>query len=139
MHFERMNILKITVDEQPKIFHLAFNNKDKWMNAAGHKITVGNYEFSATPMGAYVNVSEVTSGNRFITVDLNPIDHLTTATKEGTIEFYYEIGKKIRRILLKQTNFDSIVAKARKAAIEKFGEMPPFEDFDEELIFERMK
>lgn len=129
--------MKTTVNEQLQKFWLAF--PEGWIEAGGHEIKVGKYRFSAVPVTSKnklieVNVSEVTSGMRVMTVPVDPLTMLFLGTKEGTIEYFYHIGEKIKKIIGKIDNMDERIESARKRNMEKLGEMPPIKNINLEDI-----
>ncbi|MBO1005631.1 hypothetical protein ACFSKI_19055 [Pseudogracilibacillus auburnensis] len=118
--------MKITVNDQPEQFYLAFK---KWMPAAGHEIKVGNYRFCAIPIGKTINISEVTSGAMLMRVPVNLVAFQLMSTKEGTIEHFYTIGESIKRII-KKHDFDTMIKEMQKKTYDLLGEMPSVEDID---------
>jgi len=124
--------LKVEVNEQPKRFYLAFS--DKWVSVVGHEITVGEYKFSAVATPKNIIFSEATSGVKIISMPMSFPIYMLTTTKEDTISFYQYIGKKLKRIIEKDSNFNSKIEVWKNKALDLLGEMPPIEDVDERMI-----
>ncbi|MED4399829.1 hypothetical protein [Metabacillus fastidiosus] len=116
--------MKITVNEQPQRFYLAF---DKWEAAVGHEITVGEYRFCAIPLSKTVNISEVTSGAKVLDIPISFEMMMVTATKEGSMEFFKKIGKRLEQAIIRKNDFDQQLTKMKETAFERLGEMPPIE------------
>lgn len=124
--------MKITVNEQPQTFWLAF--PDKWVEGTGHEIKVGKYRFSAVPVtGRFgllqINVSEVTTGTRVMTIPIDPIIYYSTETKEQSLEYFHHIGKRLKKIIEK-VNMDEHLKNARKRIAETHGEMPEIKYYE---------
>ncbi|MDA2480735.1 hypothetical protein ACS2TZ_21845 [Bacillus cereus group sp. Bce025] len=123
--------MKIKVNEQSQRFHLAF---DEWVPAVGHEIKVGKYRFCAIPLSDAINVSEVTSGVKAISVPINLKVWMLTSTKEDTMKFLEKVGEHLKLIIEERGNFDELLEKQKKIAFERLGEMPPIEDVDTDWI-----
>lgn len=120
--------MKITVNEQPQRFHLAFK---KWEPAVGHEIQVGEYRFCAIPLGNRINVSEVTTGMRLLVLPVNNRIWFETSTKEKSIKFFEGLGHQIaKQIMIDKSHFDKEFARMKKVSFDKLGEMPPIENVD---------
>ncbi|MGY0692964.1 hypothetical protein ACW2QC_09275 [Virgibacillus sp. FSP13] len=117
--------MNIIVNEQPQQFYLAAK---KWVMVVGHEIKVGKYRFCAIPLGKQVNVTEVTSGAKVYNIPVNFTIDLMTETKEGAIDFFYQVGKSIERIIEKQDDFDAMIADMKQTAFNLLGEMPEIKD-----------
>ncbi|CAM4012491.1 hypothetical protein BAMA_12500 [Bacillus manliponensis] len=125
--------MKITVNEQTQRFYLAC---DKWEPVVGHEIKVGKYRFCAIPLSDSINISEVTSGIHAISIPIDSRILMATSTKEDTMRVLAKVGEGLRRILERQSNLDESLAKKKKIAFERLGEMPPIENVDTDWIFE---
>jgi hypothetical protein len=123
--------MEIRVNEQTQCFYLAL---DKWVDVVGHEIKIGKYRFCAIPIKDNINVSEVTTGAKVCNIPVDLTISLLTETKEGTIQFLYQIGESIKRIIDKQVDFDGMLSDMKQAAFERLGEMPPIEDVDTDWI-----
>ncbi|MDT3494727.1 hypothetical protein NLU03_09805 [Bacillus toyonensis] len=119
--------MEIKVNEQAQRFYLAF---DEWVPAVGHEIKVGQYRFCAIPLSKSINISEVTSGVHAITIPIDIRIWMATSTKEDTMRFLEKAGEGLKRILERQNNLDELLAKNKKIAFDRLGEMPPIEDTD---------
>lgn len=124
--------MKVTVNEQTQRFYLAL---DKWVDLVGHEIKVGKYRFCAIPLKDKINVSEVTTGAKVYNIPVDFTISVLTETKEGTIQFCYQIGESLKRIIEKQNDFDSMLADMRKRAFERLGDMPQIVDVDTDWVF----
>lgn len=127
--------MKITVNEQPQTFWLAF--PDKWVEGTGHEIKVGDYRFSAIPITGKnnrieINVSEVTSGMRVMTIPIDPIIYYSAGTKEDSLEYFHHIGKRLKKIIEK-VNMDKHLKNARKRIAETHGDMPEIKYYEGEI------
>ncbi|MFV1457175.1 hypothetical protein [Bacillus mycoides] len=125
--------MEIKVNEQTQRFYLAF---DEWVPAVGHEIKVGQYRFCAIPLSDSINVSEVTSGVKAISVPVNLKVWMLTSTKEDTMRFLEKVGEQLKLIMETRGNFDELLKKQKKIAFERLGEMPPIENADTDWIFE---
>ncbi|MED3539318.1 hypothetical protein ABEX53_32880 [Bacillus toyonensis] len=125
--------MEIKVNEQTQRFYLAF---DEWVPAVGHEIKVGQYRFCAIPLSDSINVSEVTSGVKAISVPINLKVWMLTSTKEDTMRFLEKVGGQLKLIMEKRGDFDELLKKQKKIAFERLGEMPPIENVDTDWIFE---
>jgi hypothetical protein len=126
------NGLKIKVNEQPQRFYLAF---DEWVPAVGHEIKIGEYRFCTIPLSKSINISEVTSGVHAMSIPIDSRIWMATSTKEDTMKFLTKAGEGLKRILERQSNLDELLAKNKKIAFDRLGEMPPIEDVDTGWIF----
>ncbi|MFT8319313.1 MAG: hypothetical protein ABF649_00590 [Bacillus sp. (in: firmicutes)] len=124
--------MEITVNEQPQRFYLAINNK--WEPAVGHEIKVGEYRFCAIPLSNRINISEVTSGARVLNIPMTLEITMATASKEGSVKFFYKVGESLKRIIGRAFDFNEQLANMKKTAFERLGEMPPIENVDVEAI-----
>jgi|SRR5579875_337284 len=122
--------MEIKVNEQAQRFYLA--NK-KWEPVVGHEIKVGSYSFCAIPLSNSINVSEVTTGAKVMSIPMTWEIYVETVTKEDSIKFFHKIGELLERII-EGTNFDSQLEEMRKIAFDRLGKMPPIENIDEEFI-----
>ncbi|MFF1993503.1 hypothetical protein ACFVWC_20025 [Bacillus mycoides] len=123
--------MEIKVNEQVQRFYLAF---DEWVPAVGHEIKVGKYRFCAIQLSDSINISEVTSGIHAISIPIDSRILMATSTKEDTMRVLAKAGEGLRRILERQSNLDESLAKKKKIAFERLGEMPPIEDVDTDWI-----
>ncbi|OTW87486.1 hypothetical protein BK702_13075 [Bacillus thuringiensis serovar cameroun] len=123
--------MEIKVNEQAQRFYLAF---DEWVPAVGHEIKVGKYRFCAIPLSESINISEVTSGVHAMSIPIDWRMWMATSTKEDTMRFLEKAGEGLRRILERQSNLDESLAKKKKIAFERLGEMPSIEDVDTDWI-----
>ncbi|MEK4096920.1 MULTISPECIES: hypothetical protein [Bacillus] len=123
--------MEIKVNEQAQRFYLAF---DEWVPAVGHEIKVGKYRFCAIQLSDSINISEVTSGIHAISIPIDSRILMATSTKEDTMRVLAKAGEGLRRILERQSNLDESLAKKKKIAFERLGEMPPIEDVDTDWI-----
>ncbi|WP_242321142.1 hypothetical protein [Bacillus cereus group sp. BfR-BA-01312] len=123
--------MEIKVNEQSQRFYLAF---DEWVPAVGHEIKVGKYRFCAIPLSDAINVSEITSGVKAISVPINLKVWMLTSTKEDTMKFLEKVGEHLKLIIEERGNFDELLEKQKKIAFERLGEMPPIEDVDTDWI-----
>lgn len=126
--------MKITVNEQTQRFYLAF---DKWVDVVGHEIKVGKYRFCAIPIKNKINVSEVTTGTKLYDITVDYTISMLTETKEGTIQFFYQIGESIKRVIEKQNDFDQMLVFMKKTTLERLGDMPAIKDVDTDWVFEK--
>ncbi|KNE22459.1 hypothetical protein [Virgibacillus pantothenticus] len=126
--------MEIKVNEQPQRFYLAW--EDKWVEAVGHEIKVGNYSFCAIPMPTgVINVSEITTGLKFYELPMNAYVLSKTDTKEKTFEFLEKVGESIRRLIGNTNVFDKQIIQGRKNTEKLLGKKPETENVDiEELI-----
>ncbi|MCI1592463.1 hypothetical protein [Heyndrickxia oleronia] len=122
--------MDIIVNELPQRFYLALGEIDEWVPAVGHEIKIGQYRFCAIPLGNRINISEVTTGTKLFNVPVDLTIHLITETKEGSIQFFYQLGESIKRVIAKQDDFDGMLADMKKTVFERLGEMPPIEVVD---------
>lgn len=124
--------MKIKVNEQPQRFYLALK---EWTPVVGHAIQVGDYQFCAIPVkgGEAINISEVTTGTRLHEFHLNDFELVLTSSKESSIRFFDEIGKRLKRVIKSQEKFDEILEHAQMIVHERLGDMPEIEDVEEEL------
>ncbi|HEY4601238.1 MAG TPA: hypothetical protein VIG73_08215 [Cerasibacillus sp.] len=120
--------MKVIVNEQPQQFYLAYFNK--WMPAVGHEIRVGLYQFCAIPLSNHINVSEVTTGTRVLSISIDFEIMMHTATKEGTIEYFEKIGNQLKQLIERTNDFDQQLVKIKQVTYERLGEMPPIEEVD---------
>jgi hypothetical protein len=120
--------MEITVNEQPQLFPLAFS--DGWKQGAGHEIRVGDYRFCAIPKHDVINITEITSGMKFFNIPVDLTTYLITATQEETIQYFYQVGERIKELIAKQNNFDKVLDQMRKKSIELHGEMPAIENVE---------
>jgi hypothetical protein len=127
-------MMEIKVNEQPQRFYLAW--KDKWVEAVGHEIKVGNYSFCATPMPTgMINISETTTGLKFYELPMNAYVLSKTETKEKTFKFLEKVGESLVRLIGKTNDFDKRIQEGRKKTEELIGRKPETENVDiEELI-----
>lgn len=125
--------MEIKVNEKTQRFYLAF---DEWVPAIGHEIKVGQHRFCAIPLSDSINVSEVTSGVKAISVPINLKVWMLTSTKEDTMRFLEKVGEQLKLIMEERGNFDELLKKQKKIAFERLGEMPPIENVDTDWIFE---
>lgn len=123
--------MEIKVNEQAQRFYLAF---DEWVPAVGHEIKIGQYRFCAIPLSKSINISEVTSGVHAMSIPIDFRIWMATSTKEDTMRFLEKAGEGLKRILERQSNLDELLAKNKKIAFERLGEMPPIEDVDTDWI-----
>lgn len=119
--------MKITVNEQPQQFYLAFK---EWTPAVGHGIKVGNYQFCAIPTKDVIIVSEVTTGANVMNIPLDLVTRFMTVTKESTIDYFYIVGERIKKILEKQSDFDGMLAEMQKITYELLGDMPEIKNIE---------
>ncbi|MYL45029.1 hypothetical protein GLV94_05190 [Virgibacillus halodenitrificans] len=119
--------MKVTVNEQPQQFYLALT---KWTAVVGHEIKVGKYRFCAIPLKNHINVSEATTGCKLYNVPISPPIHLMTQTKEDSMDFFYQLGESIKRLINKQQDFDSMLNDMKKVAHDRLGEMPEVKDVE---------
>jgi hypothetical protein len=124
--------VKITVNEQTQRFYLALN---KWEPAVGHEIKVGKYQFCAIPFSKGINISEVTSGVKVLTIPMTIEIMMVTASKEETLFFLEKLGKQLENLIERTNKFDEQLEKMKKLAIEKLGKKPPSEKVDTDWIF----
>ncbi|GAA0415265.1 hypothetical protein PD280_06240 [Virgibacillus salarius] len=122
--------MKITVNEQPQQFYLAFK---EWTPAVGHEIQVGKYRFCAIVIGNKINVSEVTTGARVLNIPFDFATLLITGTKEDTIKYFYSIGESIKRAIEKSNDVDVMISEMQEIAYERLGEMPEIKNVDVEV------
>ncbi|MGR5980855.1 hypothetical protein ACT7DJ_34725 [Bacillus cereus] len=127
--------MEIKVNEQTQRFHLAF---EKWEPVVGHEIKVGKYRFCAIPLGKSINISEVTSGTEVISIPKSFENMMLTTTKEDSMKFFEIVGERLKDIIERKNNFDELLDKARHAAFERLGEMPPIENIDTDWIFDEV-
>ncbi|MEK5070527.1 hypothetical protein [Sporosarcina sp. FSL K6-1508] len=120
--------MNIIVNEQAQAFWLAY--PDRWVNAVGHEIKVGEYQFCATPKGKKINVSEITTGTKLFEYQIDPLTWLVAATKEGYINYLHVVGERIAEIMSGSKNFDREFERMKKASFEMLGAMPPIENVD---------
>jgi hypothetical protein len=120
--------LEVTVSEQAKRFYLAF---DKWQPAVGHEINVGKYRFCAIPLSSVLNISEVTSGAKVLNIPMTLEIMMITVSKEDSIEYFKQVGQKLKLAIERAKDFDEHVSNMKQMAFERLGEMPPIEEFDD--------
>ncbi|MBN6206252.1 hypothetical protein JYK21_07295 [Ralstonia pickettii] len=125
--------MEIKVNEQAQQFYLAMPKRKEWVPIVGHEIKVGKYRFSASPVNDVINVSEVTTGAKVMNIPLDPITLFMTAEKESAIDYFYSVGERIKKIIEKQTDFDSMLAEMKKKTFEQLGEMPEIIDVEMEV------
>lgn len=125
--------MEIKVKEQTQRFYLAF---EKWEPVVGHEIKVGEYRFCAIPLSKGINISEVTSGSKIISIPMSIELMLVTATKEGTMQFLEKFGERLKRKIESIKDFDEQLEKMKKMAFDRLGEMPPIENVDTDWIFD---
>ncbi|AFL46435.1 MULTISPECIES: hypothetical protein [Bacillus cereus group] len=128
--------MEIKVNEQTQRFYLAFDEWVQWVPAVGHGIKVGQYHFCAIPLSDSINVSEVTSGVKAISVPINLKVWMLTSTKEDTMRFLEKVGEHLKIIMEERGDFDELLKKQKKIAFERLGAMPPIENIDTDWIFE---
>ena len=128
------NRMEIKVNEQAQKFHLA--TATNWESLIGHEIQVGKYRFSAVPVADQINVSEVTTGFKAISLPMTQDVLIQTSTKEDTMKFLYKVGKRMESIVNKvgSSYLDNLIEDSRKLNLERIGEMPPIEDVDTDWI-----
>lgn len=117
--------MEIQVNDQPQRFYLAL---DYWAPVVGHEISIGKYRFCAIPMSKEINVSEVTSGNKVISI---PIDNKfmgITGNKENTLLFFESIGRVLAKKLITYPGFKEKLEEGRLNTIAKLGPMPPIQN-----------
>lgn len=119
--------MKVTVNEQPQRFQLAFS--EGWQSKVGHEIKVGKYRFCAIPSDETINISEVTSGAKLVDLPIDLGVMMATATKEGAMEFFEGVGKRLIP-LIKQYDFEKEIERYKQISVEHLGAMPPTESFD---------
>ncbi|MDA4083826.1 hypothetical protein [Bacillus cereus] len=126
--------MKIKVNEQSQKFHLA--TATHWESLIGHEIQVGNYRFSVIPVADQINVSEVTTGFKAISLPITEDVLMQTSTKEDTMRFLYKVGKRMESIVNKvgSSYLDNLIEDSMKLNLERIGEMPPIEDVDTDWI-----
>lgn len=122
--------MEIKVNAQPQQFYLAMPARKKWTPVAGHEIKVGKYRFFASPIGDVINVSEVTTGAKVMNIPLDPVTLFMTAEKEGAIDYFHMVGERIKKVLEKLNDFDSMLEEFQKEAFEQLGEMPEIIDVE---------
>lgn len=129
---------EIFVKEQTEEFPLAFDKG--WKKAVGHRITVGEFNFCATPVKEEIIISEVTSGVKLYSIPLTDELDEQTAEFECAITFFEEVGQNLKRFITKYgfKNFSKHVEKARKQALETCGEMPEVKEIDTSWIREEI-
>lgn len=125
------NGMKVKVNEQTQRFYLA---ADEWVPAVGHEMKVGTYRFSAIPLHESINISEVMSGMRVISIPMTCETWVLTSTREGAMKFLEKVGECVKRMIEKQSNFDEHLEKQKKIVCERLGEMPPIEYVDMDWI-----
>ncbi|WP_438312265.1 hypothetical protein [Sporosarcina sp. FA9] len=119
--------MEVTVNEQLQRFHLAFS--DGWKSIVGHEIKVGKYRFCATPTEELIIISEITTGAKLLELPINFGVMMTTATKEGAIEFFEGVGKQLIPII-KRHDFDQEIERHKQISLGRLGEMPAIEKVD---------
>lgn len=126
--------MEIKVNKQAQRFYLAW--EDKWVEAVGHEIKVGNYSFCAIPMPTgMINISETTTGLKFYELPMNDYVLSETETKEKTFEFLKKVGESLVRLIGKTNDFDKQIIQGRKNTEKLLGKKPETENVDiEELI-----
>lgn len=123
--------MEISVNEQTQFFYLAYK---KWEQVVGHEIKIGDYRFCAIPMSKCINISEVTSGVKVISLPMSFEIMMVTATKEETMEFLEKVGERLKRLIERNADFDEQLEKMKKIAFERLGEMPKIENVDTDWI-----
>ncbi|MGG3652556.1 hypothetical protein ABES36_14125 [Bacillus pseudomycoides] len=125
--------MEIKVNEQTQRFYLAF---EKWEPAVGHEIKIGQYSFCAIPLSKSIDISEVTSGAKIISIPMSLELMMVTATKEGTMQFLKKFGERLKRKIGSIKDFDEQLKKMQKTAFDRLGVMPPIENVDTDWIFD---
>lgn len=123
--------MSIFVDWNTKRFYLA---GEKWIPVVGHEIKVDCYRFCAIPTKNGINISEVTSGSIICKIPMSIDVMLATTTKEMTIDYLENVGRKLKTMIKKQTDVDVRIKKVREIVVERLGEMPPFENVDTDWV-----
>lgn len=103
--------MEIKVNEQTQRFHLAF---EKWTPAVGHEIKVGKYRFCAIPLSKSINISEVTSGSKVLSIPISFNIWMRTSTKEDTMKLFEKIGKHLKQKIEGKKDFDEHLEKQKK-------------------------
>lgn len=125
--------MKVEVNSQSKKFWLAY--PEGWEPIHGHEISIGKYRFSAAPIDKGILVSEITTGMRVKLFPHNMVSAIMGATKEGSLDYYKTLIAPALVAILKNTNFDKILADGNNQVKSLgIGNMPPIEDFDDSLI-----
>jgi len=127
--------MKIEVDGQFKKFWLAY--PQQWVPFYGHEIKIGKYSFCAGGTKQGIVISETTTGSRVITLPLNQLTFIMTATREGTLDYYETFVAPMLVNAILKSDLDKMLAEM-KERIEKFGigEMPSIEIADDSVIIE---
>ncbi|PEF32976.1 hypothetical protein [Bacillus wiedmannii] len=125
--------MEIKVNEQTQRFYLAF---EKWEPAVGHEIRIGQYRFCAIPLSKSIDISEVTSGAKIISIPMSLELMTITATKEGTMQFLKKFGERLKLKIESMKDFDKQLGKMKKRSLDLLGEMPPIENVDTDWIFD---
>jgi hypothetical protein len=125
-------MMDISVNEQTQTFYLACK---EWVPTVGHEIRVGKYRFCALPLESGINISEVTSGMRVLTLPMTPDVHVITETKEGSMIYFLKVGERIKKLIEAMSDFDEHLSKMVKTSFDSLGEMPPIENYNSDWIF----
>lgn len=123
--------MSIFVDEKSKRFYLA---GEKWIPVVGHEIKVDDYRFCAIPLDSGINISEVTSGSKIYEIPMSVEVLVATNTKELAIAYLEDVGKRLKKMIENQSDFDVRVENNRDIAIQSLGEMPPIEYVDTDWV-----
>ncbi|GAF63603.1 hypothetical protein BTS2_0494 [Bacillus sp. TS-2] len=119
--------MQIKVSEDTFRFYIA---SEKWVPVVGHEIKVGEHKFCAIPNTAGICVAEVTSGIVAMNIKSNILMVLETFSKEKTILYFEDIGKRIQKAIEVNPNFEENLKIETLKVLERLGEMPPIEKVD---------
>nr|WP_225986892.1 hypothetical protein [Bacillus cereus] len=72
---------------------------------------MGQYRFCAIPLSDSINVAEVTSGVKAISVPINLKVWMLTSTKEDTMRFLEKVGDQLKLIMEERGNLDELLKK----------------------------
>ncbi|MGD6838226.1 hypothetical protein ACQCVL_17090 [Bacillus thuringiensis] len=97
---------------------------------------MGQYRFCAISLSDSINVSEVTSGVKAISVPIKLKVWMLTSTKEDAMRFLEKVGEQLKIIMEERGDFDELLQKQKNIDFERLGEIPSIENVATDWIFE---
>lgn len=122
--------MHIKVSEQEQRFYLAC--EDSWESRVGHEIEVDDYRFCIIPFDDHINVSEVDSGFKVLDIAYPPGFN----EKAPMLSLFGAISQSVQMIIKRTSDFNSVIASAKKDAINLLGEKPETENVNFETLME---
>lgn len=117
-----MKDTKIEVAEYAEEFQLCFSAG--WKSAIGHRITVGDFDFSAVPSDGNIIISEVSSGSEVFKLplpsEINDYPAFISFLKISVASLIFTMIKKTGKEILRRK-----ISKSRNKNIQKYGKQPP--------------